>query len=276
MSLWYAVLLGLVQGLTEFLPVSSSGHLALTQAVLGVTPGLAFDVLLHVATLVAVVVAYRQEVVKLARATASLVVPGTWKGEAAERRQQLSLLLALLIGSIPAGLAGVLLEDEVELLLASPRTIGLYFWATSLFLLAADMVGRTRPVDRHAEIPTLGQSLLVGIAQAVAIFPGVSRSGSTITAGLVAGLSREGAARFSFLLSMPVIAGAGLLEAPEFVAAISSSRDMLVFYLAGAFCALLAGYIAIRLLIRQVTRGRLLPFAVYLFVLGALTLFYLR
>jgi len=276
MLLWQVIMLGLVQGLTEFLPVSSSGHLVLTQALFGVAPGLAFDVLLHVATLVAVVVAYRNEVLKLIQAAASLIWPGAWRGSSAERRQALSLLLALLVGSVPAGLAGILLEEKVAAFFASPRTIGLYLWATALILLAAELVARSRPIDRNLETPTFGQSLFVGMAQAVALFPGVSRSGITVTAGLLAGLSREGAAKFSFLLSIPVIAGAGLLQLPDLVAAASSESSMLLSYLVGGLVAALSGYLAIRIFIQLIARARFAAFSLYLLVAGALTLLFLK
>lgn len=276
MSFWQAILLGVVQGLTEFLPVSSSGHLALTQAILGVTPGLAFDVLLHVATLAAVIAAYRADVVELLLAALSLVWPRAWRRSDVERRENLRLIEALIIGSVPAAVAGLLFEKQVAGLFASPALVGLFLWTTALVLLAAERSARSRPAYRTSETPTFIQSLYVGLAQAVALFPGVSRSGMTVTAGLLSGLSRQGAARFSFLLSIPVILGAGLVQIPDFAHSLGAETGAWLNYLLGALSAALSGYAAIWLFVRLIVRGRFTPFIPYLAAVGMLALLCLR
>lgn len=273
MSLIQALWLGLVQGLTEFLPVSSSGHLAVVQALLGVQPGLAFDILLHLGTLVAVLVVYWSQVVRLVQAAVSLVWPASWPAEdRAGRQRNLRLLAGLIIGSVPAALAGLFLEKQVEGLFTELRVVGILFWVTALFLIMADLKARHAAVDEPERVPTPGQALVVGIGQALALPPGISRSGTTVFFALLAGLPREQAADFSFLLSIPVIAGAGVLSIPDLIRSGTGGATPWGTYLAGFGMAALAGYAAIRLLLSLIRRARLTVFSAYLFALGALIL----
>ena len=229
MEIWKAAVLGAVQGLTEFLPVSSSGHLILLGRLLGAGGGMFFDVMLHGGTLIAVVLAYAPRLARL------------WKSGR-------KTLLSLLWGTVPAALAGAFLGDFVD---------------EVLLLLAELRLRQNRPPR------PLGarSSFAVGAAQALALVPGLSRSGATLSAGVFAGLSREDAADFSFLLSIPIIAGAmfvQLVHAP--VAAEAVSWQALAV---GGLCALAFGFASVRLMLRAVRRAALWPFAAYLFALSA-------
>ncbi len=260
MDLLNAVVLALVQGLTEFLPISSSAHLILLPAIAGWRDqGLAFDVAVHVGTLLAVLGYFRGELVSMACAWLR-----SWAGE---RSAEGRLAWAVLFGTIPVGLAGLLLADVVEEHLRSPLVIA---WATLLFgvlLWWADAAGR-RVRDEH----TLGwrDVLLIGLAQALALIPGTSRSGITMTAALFLGLDRVAAARFSFLLSIPVIALAGGLETRKLLAA----GDSVDWGLIGVGVAVsgASAYACIRAFIALVQRLGMLPFVAYRLVLGVLLL----
>ncbi|UCG37791.1 MAG: undecaprenyl-diphosphate phosphatase [bacterium] len=253
-----SILLGILQGLTEFLPVSSSGHLVLVQSLLtGFNgPAAAFDVLLHGGTLVAVLVYFRKELAVMAR-------------EALRPRQGgLRMPLLILAGSLPAGIVGVFFSDLIEPLFSSPGTAAAGLVATGLILVSGRRLGMAarRPLSGL----TLPGALLIGLFQAFAIVPGVSRSGVTITAGILAGLSGTDAARFSFILSLPAVAGALLLESGAL-----AGSGMESAYLAGAFAAALTGWAAIAMLMKILGRGNLLPFGVYCLAVGSLSLLFL-
>lgn len=207
-----SIVLGIVQGLTEFLPVSSSGHLVVTPALFGWDdPSLTFDLILHLGTLVAVVLAFRRDLAQLA---AGLL--GRGEDPVAARRT----VGLLLIGTVPAGIVGVAFGGFFEERFADPVAAAASLYVTAAILLGAEWIIRrgegTTPVDAR-------RAGVIGIAQAFAIFPGVSRSGSTIAAGLVQGVSREAATRFSFLLSIPAIVGAILTQVPASPTATSRS-----------------------------------------------------
>ena len=213
-----AALLGLVQGLTEFLPISSSGHLLVVPWLLGWTSpllnSLTFDVALHLGTLGAVIVYFRREWWALAPRFDGTAAPQRTAEIAAQRR----LAWLLVLGSVPAGLAGLLADEVVETLFRHPIVVaamlvvvGVLMWVAELHYVPGE---RTRS---SLTALTLRDAVVVGMAQATALIPGVSRSGITIVAGLTTGLSRETAARFSFLLGAPVIAGAGLLKIGQFL-----------------------------------------------------------
>lgn len=261
-----AVLLGLVQGLTEFLPVSSSGHLAIGQALLGIrSPGIAFEVLVHFATLVVIMAAFRRETGLLVGAAARLprlILQGGLR-RALAQEGDVRLLALVALGSVPAGVAGLLVRDVVGELFADVRAVGWALLVTGALLWASD---RARPGRNALLVITPAQALVVGIAQACALVPGISRSGATIVAGLFAGLSREAAAGFSFLLAIPAILGATFLELKDFAADGVPLPAGAV--LAGMAAAGLAGYGALRMLLRFVRAGRLSWFAYYAWAAG--------
>jgi len=273
MTLGVVLLLAVLQGLTEFLPVSSSGHLKLLQSAFGIQePQTAFDVVLHLGTLVAVVGVYRREVgrilASLARSAARLARGRTAGLLADEPDTRLALLL--LLGSVPAGLVGVLLGDFLEARLASPLTVGLMLFVTAALLVMGgrSRVGRGADTGRDLHALTVRDALVIGTFQAVAVLRGVSRSGSTIAAGLLVGVRREDAARFSFLLSIPAILGAALLELRD-TTAIGLSPVLLAL---GGVAAAVVGWIALLTLIRVVRAGRLDSFAWYCVALGAVAI----
>ena len=256
MNLWQGILLGLVQGLTEFLPVSSDGHLTVIGYVAGVrTPGVFVEVALHVATLGSILVVYGRRF--------GLLVQGVL------RRQPDDLRYAglILLGMIPAGIVGVLLEDLVARAFDSLLVAGAGFLVTGAALWST-----RRLVTAAGNRPTPRGALLIGVAQALAILPGVSRSGMTISSGLWLGMGAVAAADFSFLMAIPLIAGAGLLEARHL------STDMVqvgaVPLVAGCLVAFVSGVFAIRFLVAMLQRGRFYAFAPYCFAVGTLTLLY--
>lgn len=258
MNLLEAVLLGALQGATEFLPVSSSGHLVLAQHLLGISqPGIIFDVTLHLGTLLAIVIYFWSDVLGLCTCL--------WRRDpqAVGERRLLTLLLA---GSIPTAIVGLTFKDQVEGMFENPQLVAAMLLVTGTLLFIAD---RYRPGTRREGSLTVTDAVLTGIAQGAAIIPGISRAGSTIVALLLRGVSGETAARFSFLLSIPAVAGAALLSARD---AGQLSTSELPTYLAGAGAALLVGLLAIHLLLGVLRRRRLGWFAIYCWLLGTVAL----
>ena len=253
MGILEAALLGLVQGLTEFLPVSSSGHLVLAERLLGITQsGLAFEIWLHVATLFAVAAALAREIGALCRGLVSPADP-------AERTRSWQFVLAIVVGTIPAALVGLTAKEAIEGAFASIRWVGVDLLFTALVLAAS----RAFPGGQRQANPLRG--FLVGVAQAVAILPGVSRSGMTLTAGLALGFSPAEAVRFSFLLAVPAILGAVVLDFAALRELGAASPGALG---AGFVTAALSGIVAIRLVWRLMQQGRLQIFAPYCALLG--------
>jgi len=261
-----SILLGALQGVTEFLPVSSSGHLFALERLLGISGGtLRFNVAVHVGTLLAVCVALRREIASVAR------------GLCSGSRDSAGLLLAIVIGTIPAAAAGIGLSDAMDRLFKPESStalavVGFSWLFTALWLSGSELLGRRGgepPVDDSpAPRPGIVRAILIGLAQAVALLPGVSRSGMTIGAGVMGGMSRVDAARFSFLLSIPVIAGAGILELPS----LAGDSGALAPALLGAASAAVTGFFAIRLFIGLARRHSMLGYAAYCAAAGAAAL----
>ncbi len=248
MKLLPVLILALVQGVAEFLPVSSSGHLALLGHFLGTrTPGngVLLEVVLHLGTLCSVLFFYRRDLAALGGGILRL------------RPGSLRLLLLLFVASIPAGLCGLLLEDRVEEAFSSPLLISALLGLNGLVLLSA---GLLRPRGSAGRAPGPLSALAGGFAQAVALLPGISRSGSTISAITATGVSQEESARFSFFMAIPAIAGAGLLSARDIS---SIPPDDIAPAAIGFAVSALAGYLALRLLIGILGRNRLWVFGVY-------------
>jgi undecaprenyl-diphosphatase len=252
-----AALLGAVQGFTEFLPISSKTHLVVVPALLGhPPPTLAFIVLLHLGTLVALVLYFLRDLVRIAM---DLPKAGS------DGRRTFWLLV---LGTIPAVVIGVLLEETFDRLLRHPRPAAFALLATAALLVAAEWVAGTfggkgrlaKPLG--AEVRTQ-HAVVIGIAQAVAFLPGVSRSGSTMGAGLVCGLRRDVAARFSFLLAIPAIAGANVLELPKTLDGGFGRAEIVGFAV-----SLVVGYASVAVLLRYLKRFNFLPFAAYCAVFG--------
>ncbi|MGH2767810.1 MAG: undecaprenyl-diphosphate phosphatase [Actinomycetota bacterium] len=264
MSSFESAILGLVQGLTEFLPISSSAHLVLVPAFLGWgLPPLAFDVLLHAASLVAVLAYFRREFLVI---LGGIVRPGPGR----------KLLVLLVVGTIPAAVVGFVFEQRFEAAFERPARVGLELVGTGLILVLTEVFARRKARDEggdasgKAEGEDIAEALrptgaiLVGLGQAVSILPGISRSGSTIGAGMLVGLTRAQAARFSFMLLVPSLAGAGILKIPE-IPQLGLGIGPLAI---GFLVCLVASYAAIGGLISYLQRRGLYPFAVYCLVVG--------
>ncbi len=256
-----AIILALVQGITEFLPISSSAHLILMPHLLGwQDQGLAFDVAVHVGTLAAVVFYFRADISRLLIA---------WAGSCAGKPMNADARLAWLVilGSLPVMLAGLLLHDFIASNLRSPLVIAVTTIAFGLVLLLADRLGRrTRTLDSLR----WGDVLFIGIAQAVALIPGTSRSGITMTAALALGLTRSDAARFSFLLAVPTILMAGGYEILKLVKQADAVDWGIIFV--GTGVAAVSAWLCIHLFLKLIDRIGMLPFVIYRLLLGIVLL----
>jgi undecaprenyl-diphosphatase len=270
MHLWQLILLAIVQGLTEFLPISSSAHLILIpQFFHWEDPGLAFDVALHAGTLVAVLLFFFREWIQLVLCGLGFHYPRRASEQMVMQNQR--LFWYLIAGSIPAGIVGFLFEKKAEAAWRSPVPIAIAMIALGLMMWYAEYVGRR---DRNLEQTSLGDSLTIGCAQALALFPGVSRSGVTITTGLLRGMNRETAARFSFLLSTPVIAGAASLELPKIIRAHRAGQLGMPLSQVEICIAVSAvvGYIVIAFLLQYLQTHSLKIFVYYRILFGIVVL----
>lgn len=246
------LILGLVQGLTEFLPVSSSGHLVLFQKLFGLSEGvLGFDIAVHVATLAAVLVVFREDI---------------W---AMIRRPLSKPTLLVIVGTIPTFIIAVALKEPVESLFESGRTLGLEFIATGAILLAAEALAKRRAATKSLEEASYADAAIVGAAQGLAILPAVSRSGLTLAGALACGIERGAALKYSFIMAIPPILGAGLLDAKELVEEGSGLGLPLLPMALGMLVAAISGYLAIRLMLKVFSKASLRYFAYYVFILGA-------
>lgn len=278
MNIIIALILGLVQGLTEFIPVSSSAHLVLVPWVFGWPAfGLFFDTVLHWGTLLAVLAYFRQDWIAVVKGfIVSLTTRGPWTTGPGGRLAQPASRLAwgLILGTIPAVLLALLFKDFFESLFNTPRAVAAFLLVTAAILFISERLGRRVRTLETLNVPDV---LAIGLAQAAAIAPGLSRSGATMAAGLSRGLTRDAAARFSFLLSMPVILGAGLLQALD-VATTAEVAPPLAVLLVGFVASALTGYLCIRFLLNYLRRGSLNVFALYCAIAGsaALLLTFLR
>ncbi len=275
MNLFQAIILGIIQGLTEFIPVSSSAHLIIVPWLFGWDdPGLTFDVALHMGTLIALLWFFAADWVRLIRAGIASIVERKI-GDDLDRR----LAWLLIIGCIPGGIVGVLAESKIEELFHQPgaahNSVAMIAMAVIIVLLGALLFIAER-IARHVrgmETLALKDAILIGLAQAFAIFPGVSRSGATITAGLFLGLTREAAARFSFLLSAPIIAGAGVKSLFNVFGELKSGAigsSELTLFAVGFLAAAISGYLCIRFLLRFLQKNSTDIFVYYRCLLAAL------
>jgi undecaprenyl-diphosphatase len=262
-SLVFAVLLGLLQGLTEFLPVSSSGHLVLAQSLIpGFSqPGVLFDVALHVGTLVAVCIYFWKDLWAMALSLFS--------AESKEATVNRRLLWLLVVGSVPTAVIGLLFRKQFEAMFTDAQGAGLWLIITGVLLFITDRVS-----GQGRELPAMGlfDALVIGIAQGLAIIPALSRSGATIAAGVFLGLERGLLVRYSFLLSIPAVAGAFVLELVAHRHEALQGLDPLA-YGAGTLAALVVGYWSIGVLLNMTRSRRLSVFAYYCWAVGGLTLF---
>lgn len=267
MTFFQAIILGIVQGLTEFIPVSSSGHLVLVPHFLGweFSPSQAFifDVLVQWGTLLAVFIYFWKDLTTIATAFVRGILAGKPFADADAK-----MGWYLIIATIPAVVAGLTCKDLIEHAFASPRMTGVFLLGTAVLLVIAETVGHR---NRSMKEITWKDSLWIGFSQVLALLPGVSRSGSTIAGGMTRHLDRSSAARFSFLMSIPVMLGAGVLAFKD-LADLPAAGDFIAPLLVGFLVALISGYIAIRWLIAYLSKHSLYVFAAYCTVLGLIVI----
>ncbi|MBQ3088971.1 MAG: undecaprenyl-diphosphate phosphatase [Oscillospiraceae bacterium] len=274
MNFLSAIILGLVQGLAEFLPISSSGHLSLFQHFFGLqtaeATSLFFDVLLHMGTLVAVIIYYWEDVRDMVSEFIAMCFELAGKRSSRPTAQAMSvrrLVLLIIVATLPLIIV-LPFKSKIETLYDNTWFVGFALLVTGCILFLSDRLAKGRKTERSA---TIRDVALVGLAQAFATFPGISRSGSTIAAGMVLGFDRKFAVRFSFLLSLPAVLGANLLNLIDAFQA-GVELGMIPVYIVGVCVAAMAGYFAIGVVKRLTDEGRFGKFAYYCWGVGALTL----
>ena len=258
LTLLQSILLGIIQGFTEFLPISSSGHLVIVPYIFGwhipAQQGFVFDVLVQLGTLLAVIVYFRKDLYRIILAVINGLLRKQPFSEPSARMGWL-----LILATIPAIIAGVLFRDPVERAFGSPVAAALFLLVTAAFLVIAERFGKR---NRLLESVTWLDALIIGLFQAVSLLPGISRSGSTITGGMLRNLDRTSAARFSFLMSVPVMLGAGTLAVYDLIQSPSFSAQIPTL-VAGFITAFIVGYLAIRWLLAFLVKRPLYLFAIY-------------
>lgn len=249
------IALGIIQGLTEFLPISSSGHLVIAQKLFNIYENqLLLTVLLHFGTLIPVIIIFRKDILELI----------TFK------KRKRHFLFLIIVASIPTALMGIFFEDFFEKLFASTISTAIMLIITGFILLLGDKIAK---YDKEITDFKWLNAVLVGIAQGIAIIPGISRSGSTITASLIQGLKKEEAARFSFILSIPVIGGAGLLKINDAIN-VGVSNFNITAVILGFISAVISGYIAIKYFLYILKKQKLIYFSYYLWIIGIIILLF--
>ncbi|MFP4111869.1 MAG: undecaprenyl-diphosphate phosphatase [Candidatus Woesearchaeota archaeon] len=243
-----AVILGIIQGITEWLPISSSGHLVLFQHFMNIDVPVAFDVMLHLGTLIVILLIYKDDLIAILRSLFA------WKWDKNTR-----LLVFLMIGSIPTAIAGIFLRDFFKSMFEGTLVVGLGLLFTSLLLFLSKFGKEKKDLN-------LKNAFVIGIAQSIAIFPGVSRSGSTISTGLILGAKRKDLARYSFLLLIPAVLGASIFE-------LSELRTVpIVPIIAGTLTSIIVGYISLKWLLRLIQKDKFHYFSYYCLALGIIVL----
>ncbi len=250
MDIFQAVILGIIQGITEFLPVSSSGHLVIIQSLFKnfSQPGIAFDIFLHFGTLISVLIYFRKEILDIIKL------------------KQKNWIILIIIATIPAGIVGVFFKDKIESLFNNVTLVGFALILTGIFLFISDFIKKSEKNDNQI---TILDSIIIGIAQAFAITPGISRSGSTICAGLFCGLKRETAVKFSFIMSIPAILGAVILSLKDF-SGIKSTEYLP--YFCGFIASVIAGLISLKLLTVMTKLKNLKYFSFYCWLVGIIVI----
>ncbi|MFA5460258.1 MAG: undecaprenyl-diphosphate phosphatase [Candidatus Paceibacterota bacterium] len=251
MNISQAIILSVVQGITEFLPISSSGHLAVLQIFWQTPdPSVVFSALLHFGTLGAILIVFYQEIIKILQKR-------NWK-----------LIKLIIIGTIPAAIFGFFFQSIIEAQFSSLKFIGFSFLITALFLILTKFL-KINPKYLNIEDLTYFDALIIGIAQTAALFPGISRSGLTISTGLLRKLKPEIAYKFSFLLAVPVILGAFVLQIPNLI---QQGQNNYLIYVIGALVSLLTGIISLKILEKILKKGKLYWFSLYLIIISMIIL----
>lgn len=250
MTIWQAVILGAVQGITEFFPISSSGHLVVLQSLFGLKEEFVFDVFLHLGTTAAILIYFRKDIIALLR--------------------NIKLVLLIITASIPTAIIGFFFKDAVEKFFGMPNVVGYMLILTGILLLAANFYQKFMLPGRE-----LGfiNSIIVGIAQGIAVMPGISRSGATIGTGILCGLEKEKAFKFSFLLAIPAVLGASMLKLHKITQGIAG-KDAICF-IVGGLVAMVVGLATIRILLNALIRNKLYIFGLYCILVGSLIIIFI-
>ena len=285
MSLLQSILMGLIQGLTEFLPVSSSGHLAIFKAFFHVNTdtGILFDVLLHLGTLIAIFVVYYKDIWEMIVEGLSIIrdffcnagifVANLFSKNKKAYRKMVDnsyrkFVMLVIVSTIPTGIIGLLGSDLIEQASAIVLVPGICLIVTGILLLISDHVVTGSKTPKNV---TYGNALFVGVCQGIATLPGLSRSGTTITACLLSGFNRQFAVKYSFIMSIPAVLGAALLELKDFDVASTSQSD-LINYLVGMAVAAVVGYICIKTMLVIVRQKKFTIFSIYCFIMGIISI----
>lgn len=269
MAYLYTILLGLIQGLTEFLPISSSGHLVVIPALLRLpTPSLGVAMAMHFGTLLAVCFFFRNDLKKMALALLAI----HRQRQTGEEKAYLKLAFCVLIAITPSALAGLLFAEKIDSLFSEPRVVAVLLIINAIMLFSVSLFSATREpiVSRVGVI----QAMVAGLFQVASLLPGISRSGSTITGGIFSGLNKEEAARFSFLMSIPTILGASLLEIKDLFS--NTGGEPLMPIVIGTAVSFVTGYFAIKSLLQILKKGKLYLFGIYCLLLGVFALVLFR
>lgn len=263
-----AIILGAVQGISEFLPISSSGHLVIVPHLLGVETGLAFDVILHVGTLVAIFTFFWKDIINIIKGFIVSIInltEGFDKFKDGLRRvPEERFAWLILIATIPTGIIGLLFNNAIETIFRGTVFVGLFLIITGIILYYSERHSSGNITEKDMSFK---QAITIGICQGIAVLPGISRSGATIASGLCLGLNREYAARYSFLLSVPAVVGAAVFKVKD-LAIIDATTTVLV---AGFLSSVIFGYLSIKLLMKMIEGWSLDIFAYYCWIVGILT-----
>ncbi len=287
MPIWKAVILGIIQGAAEFLPISSSGHLVIMKEVLGVdlgNGGVFFDVMLHLGTLAAIFVAFWKDIKKLTVEGIHIVIDVICNigalfcrifGKKISYRRIIrssyrKLVVLILVSTVPTGVIGILLSDIIEVVNGIVLVPGICLLITAMFLLIADFadIGDKRPKET-----SYGNALAVGLAQGLAIMPGISRSGTTITAGILCGMEKRFAVKYSFIMSIPAVLGAVMLELKDFGSLHFATQDIIACSVATVISGLV-GYVSICFMMQLVRGKKYKYFSIYCIIIGAVAIGY--
>lgn len=270
MNLIESIVLAILQGLTEFLPISSSGHLVLAEHLLGVKKsGIDFEVFVHLGTMLSVIVLFWKDIVGILKSFFTKIFQFDKLKTNFQTDENFKTAILILWASIPAGVVGILFEEKIESAFQNPKLTSLFLIVTGLILFSTRFAKNNPEKDFN-----FASSLFVGVAQAFAILPGISRSGSTISAGMLAGINGVKSARFSFLLSIPAISGATLLKTMEiFKFSLFEQIPQLIF---SALISFVVGCIAIKFLLKIISRGDFNLFSYYCVIIGLIGLIFLK
>jgi len=268
MNILQAILLGIIQGITEWLPISSSGHLVIAQVYLDIEEPIFFNAMVHLGTLVVVVWVFRTEIrdVILAFLESMKDMKNGVSFQDSLKEPEHRLAFLIIVGTLPIAIIGILFRSQIESMYAEPLIAGIALVFTGIYLLVTKWA--RHPVPRTVRVMTFREAILIGLVQAIAIIPGVSRSGSTIATGLLMGLNREVVARYSFLLFIPAILGATMVQMWDVI--IDGSEIEWIPTIVGTVTAMVVGYFSIKLLLRVIRQSKLYLFSPYCIIVGIL------